>query len=64
MIKVLEELLAYEPDEIVIADTVGFANPSQCREVFELVLSTVGDIPVTAQFHDTRGLGLANVGTA
>ena len=64
MIKVLEELLAHEPDEIVIADTVGFANPSQCREVFELVLSTVGDIPVSAHFHDTRGLGLANVGAA
>tara|TARA_E500000331_G_scaffold66237_1_gene60952 strand:+ start:110 stop:1063 length:954 start_codon:yes stop_codon:yes gene_type:complete len=64
VIKVLEELLAHEPDEIVIADTVGFANPSQCREVFELVLSTVGDIPVSAHFHDTRGLGLANVGAA
>ena len=64
VLKTLEELLLFEPDEIVIADTVGFANPAQCREVFELVFSIVGDIPVSAHFHDTRGLGLANVGAA
>jgi len=64
VMKVLEELLVFEPDEIVIADTVGFANPTQCREVFEQVLSVVEDIPVSAHFHDTRGLGLANVGAA
>lgn len=48
-------------DEIMVADTVGYANPRQVRRVFERVMKEVGDRPVAAHFHDTRGLGLANV---
>lgn len=48
-------------DEIMIADTVGYADPTQVREVFREVLKETGDIPVAAHFHDTRGTGLANV---
>jgi len=49
-------------DELVIADTVGYGNPAAVRRVFEAVR---GELPpgfvVGAHFHDTRGLGLANV---
>jgi hydroxymethylglutaryl-CoA lyase len=48
-------------DEIAVADTVGYANPTQCRHIFREVLDIAGKIPVVAHFHDTRGLGLANV---
>jgi hydroxymethylglutaryl-CoA lyase len=48
-------------EEIMVADTVGYADPTQVREVFRAVLDEVGDIPVAAHFHDTRGTGLANV---
>jgi hydroxymethylglutaryl-CoA lyase len=51
-------------DEIMVADTVGYANPKQVREVFQAVLAETGDIPVAAHFHDTRGTGLANVSAA
>jgi hydroxymethylglutaryl-CoA lyase len=51
-------------DEILVADTVGYADPQQVREVFRAVLAEVGDIPVGAHFHDTRGTGLANVAAA
>jgi len=51
-------------DELAIADTVGYGNPAQCREMFREVLVIAGDIPVAAHFHDTRGLGLANVDAA
>jgi hydroxymethylglutaryl-CoA lyase len=51
-------------DEILVADTVGYADPQQVREVFRAVLAEVGDIPVGAHFHDTRGTGLANVSAA
>lgn len=51
-------------DEIAVADTVGYANPAQCRLIFREVLAIAGDIPVAAHFHDTRGLGLANVDAA
>jgi hydroxymethylglutaryl-CoA lyase len=51
-------------DEIVVADTVGYANPSAVDRVFRSVLAEVGRLPVAAHFHDTRGLGLANVHAA
>lgn len=51
-------------DEIMIADTVGYADPAQVREVFKSVLAEVGNIPVAAHLHDTRGTGLANVSAA
>jgi hydroxymethylglutaryl-CoA lyase len=50
--------------EIMVADTVGYADPKQVREVFRAVLAEVGTIPVAAHFHDTRGTGLANVSAA
>ncbi len=50
--------------ELMVADTVGYADPKQVREVFQAVLAEVGDIPVAAHFHDTRGTGLANVSAA
>lgn len=55
------ELAAMGADEILIADTVGYATPKQVREVLRAVLAETGSIPVAAHFHDTRGTGLANV---
>lgn len=48
-------------DELILADTVGYADPASVRRVFSSVKSDVGAMPITAHFHDTRGLGLANV---
>jgi len=48
-------------DEIVVADTVGYADPASVRRVFMGVIGAVKPLPVWAHFHDTRGLGLANV---
>jgi len=51
-------------DELAVADTVGYANPAQCRSLFREVVAIAGHLPVAAHFHDTRGLGLANVDAA
>lgn len=48
-------------DEIVLADTVGYGNPAQVRRIFAAVQAEIGQVPLAAHFHDTRGLGLANV---
>ena len=49
-------------DELVVSDTVGYANPQQVKEMFNAVISEFGEkVSVAAHFHDTRGLGLANV---
>ena len=51
-------------DELVVADTVGYADPAQVRAVFKAVMAEVGTLPIAAHFHDTRGTGLANVDAA
>lgn len=51
-------------DEIVLADTVGYANPAQIKRIAGAVLREVGELPVWLHLHDTRGLGLANVAAA
>ncbi len=64
VVKYAKQLVAAGADELVVADTVGYADPNQVREVFKAVLSEVGPIIVGAHFHDTRGTGLANVSAA
>ena len=48
-------------DELMVADTVGYADPAQVRAVFKAVMAATGSLPIGAHFHDTRGTGLANV---
>ena len=57
-------LVAAGADELVVPDTVGYADPAQVRAVFRAVFAELGDFPVAAHFHDTRGTGLANVTAA
>ena len=55
---VTEKLGAANPDEIVLADTIGVGVPKGVRELVEGVLAlgtTVG-----CHFHDTRNTGMAN----
>jgi hydroxymethylglutaryl-CoA lyase len=48
-------------DGIALADTVGYGQPAAIGRVFRKVIADVAPLPVWAHFHDTRGLGLANV---
>jgi len=60
-----EELVKLGADELSVADTVGYANPAQVRAMFRMMRENFGDdVVFTAHFHDTRGLGLANVAAA
>jgi hydroxymethylglutaryl-CoA lyase len=61
VLRAAQALVELGADEIAVADTVGYGNPTQCRQIFREVIDIAGDIPVAAHFHDTRGLGLANV---
>lgn len=60
VVELAEMLAVAGADEIVVADTVGYAGPAAVQRVFKRVLAAVGVVPVAAHFHDTRGLGLAN----
>jgi len=46
---------------ITLADTTGMANPRQVAALVEQALKLVAADALTLHFHNTRGLGLANV---
>jgi hydroxymethylglutaryl-CoA lyase len=48
-------------ERVGLADTVGYADPLQVERLFERCLAAAGDRLTCGHFHDTRGLGLANV---
>lgn len=57
----IEQYLHMGMDSITLADTTGMANPTQVKRLVEQVFQRFGDIPLTLHFHNTRGMGLANV---
>ncbi|MDX3809764.1 MAG: hydroxymethylglutaryl-CoA lyase, partial [Bosea sp. (in: a-proteobacteria)] len=61
VVQLAEQYAQAGADEIIVADTVGYADPAQVRRLMARVVSAVGKLPVLCHFHDTRGLGLANV---
>ena len=48
-------------DEIVIADTIGAANPKQVNELFKIIEKEYPISKFSAHFHDTRAMALSNV---
>lgn len=60
-IRLVERLFEAGADAVSVADTVGYAAPVAVKALFRDARAAVGDRPLGAHFHDTRGLGLANV---
>jgi hydroxymethylglutaryl-CoA lyase len=60
VLRLVERVVAAGADTVSIADTVGYANPKQVREVFAAARRIAGAKLDAAHFHNTRGLGLAN----
>ena len=56
-----EEYAELGAEELVVADTVGYGNPAQVKALFTRMTAALDGLPIAAHFHDTRGLGLANV---
>src|SRR5690349_12157012 len=59
--RIANDVAAAGADGIILADTVGYGNPGAISRIFRKVIADVAPLPVAAHFHDTRGLGLANV---
>ncbi len=55
-----DELVEAGADELIVADTVGYGDPAAVKRIFGPLCRSFR-IPITAHFHNTRGLGLANV---
>jgi len=56
--EIAERLARAEPDELVLADTIGVATPRPVKALVERV-SALGR-PVGGHFHNTRNTGFAN----
>ena len=48
-------------DEICLADTVGMSNPIHVKDITEKLRNIAPNLNYSLHFHNTRGLGLANV---
>ncbi|HZC19647.1 MAG TPA: hydroxymethylglutaryl-CoA lyase, partial [Rubrobacteraceae bacterium] len=54
-------LIELGAEEITYGDTTGMAYPTQVRELSEAYRERYPEVPLRMHFHDTRGMGLANV---
>ncbi|PZQ02069.1 MAG: hydroxymethylglutaryl-CoA lyase [Variovorax paradoxus] len=61
VLRLMQALLDAGADRVSLADTVGYADPAMVRSLFEKALRIAGDRLWCGHFHDTRGMGLANV---
>jgi (R)-citramalyl-CoA lyase len=58
VVGIAERLAATDADELVLADTIGVATPTQVRTLLERV-AELGK-PIGGHFHNTRNTGFAN----
>jgi len=61
VLRLVQAALDAGAEHVGLADTVGYANPLQVARLFERCFAVAGDRLSCGHFHDTRGLGLANV---
>ncbi len=47
--------------ELVVADTIGAANPASVARLMNTLIAENGSTRLACHFHDTRALGMANV---
>src|SRR6058998_76313 len=61
VLRLVQAVLDAGADRVGLADTVGYADPRMVSELFERARHIAGERLACAHFHDTRGLGIANV---
>jgi len=61
VLRLVSGAIAAGADRVGLADTVGYADPLHVEKLFAQAYAVAGDRLACGHFHDTRGLGLANV---
>jgi hydroxymethylglutaryl-CoA lyase len=61
VLRLIRAVLDAGVDRIGLADTVGYADPAAVQSLFEQAIAIAGERITCGHFHDTRGLGMANV---
>ena len=60
VLKIADQLIEAGADELILADTIGAANPESVKSLVSKVIDRYS-IQISAHFHDTRALALVNV---
>ncbi len=61
VVPIVEELLAMGAYEVSLGDTIGVGTPSHVSRLLDAVLKAVPAERIVMHFHDTWGMGVANV---
>ena len=61
VLRLMQAALDAGADRVGLADTVGYADPLMVGNLFRRAFEIAGDRLACGHFHDTRGLGIANV---
>ena len=57
----VDRLMQHQPARLMIADTIGAANPAAVHSMMHMLVDRYGPERLGCHFHDTRAMGLANV---
>ena len=57
----VDRLMQHQPARLMIADTIGSANPAAVHSMMHKLVDRYGPERLGCHFHDTRAMGLANV---
>ena len=61
MLEIAYKLIDSGADEIILADTIGAANPAGVSKLVKQCVDQFGADQLSAHFHDTRAMALSNV---
>ena len=61
VLDVADKLLSAGADEIILADTIGAANPASVQSLIKDCMNEFDPRILSVHFHDTRAMALANV---
>ncbi len=61
VVSMVEKIREAGVKELVLCDTIGVANPLQVQNTVKKVKEEFPDMSLGLHFHDTRGLGIANI---
>jgi hydroxymethylglutaryl-CoA lyase len=60
VLDIVTESVNRDVDRLAIADTIGTTTPRRVTELIAKIRPLIGDTPLGAHFHNTRGTGLAS----
>lgn len=61
VVSLAEKVLDAGATKIIIADTIGGANPTQVKNLLKMISPVLDSRALACHFHDTRGMALANI---